>query len=98
MKRKFIPWTTTELVMALNLYRSLKNNRMTMTASNPLIQQLAKAIGRTAAPAVAMRMGNFLALDSNGTKGLKNGGPSLAEFWRRHWLPYNQPSLIANPI
>jgi hypothetical protein len=86
-------WSHSELLQSLKLYQELKKSKVSMTASNPRIQQLAKTIGRTAA-AVAMRMGNFLALDSNGTNGLKNGGPSLAKFWRRHTTQLNQSTIF----
>ena len=72
-------WTRDELVLALNLYLRLPFGRMHQ--SNPEVVALAALIGRTPG-SVAMRLGNFAALDpALDRRGMANASAGARTIW-----------------
>lgn len=73
-------WTREELILAMNLYLRLPFGRMHRGA--PEVIELAGIIGRTPS-AVAMRLGNFAALDESlDRRGMPNVGADARAIWR----------------
>lgn len=66
-------WNEKDYLLTLDLYYKIKETRASMGASNPQVQDLAKKINRTPS-SVAMRLQNYAFFDTQGEKGLKNGG------------------------
>lgn len=66
-------WNEKDYLLTLDLYFKIIDSRSTLGASNHQVQELAEKINRTPA-SVAMRLQNYAYHDSNGEKGLKNGG------------------------
>ncbi|MDO9445309.1 MAG: hypothetical protein Q7K37_08320 [Dehalococcoidia bacterium] len=72
-------WTRDELVLALNLYLRLPFGRMHQ--SNADVLALASLIGRTPG-SVAMRLGNFAALDpALDRRGMANASAGARAIW-----------------
>ncbi len=83
------PWTRRDLILAFELYCRVPFGRI--TTRNPLIQQLAAALGRTSA-SVARKLGNFGSLDpelaARSVRGLTHVSKLDREVWdefHRDW-------------
>lgn len=94
-------WTREELIVAFNLYCKIPFGKI--NSNNPLIKQLAEAIGRTPS-AVAWKLVNFASLDPSlierGVKGATNGGKLdklIFEEFYNDWdsLAYESEMLLA---
>lgn len=72
-------WNEKDYLLTLDLYFKIKDSRTTLGASNPQVQELAEKINRTPA-SVAMRLQNYAYYDSEGEKGLKNGGKACESY------------------
>lgn len=74
-------WTRDEFLVTLDLYL---NDNITESKSDPVVQDIAKLIGRTP-DAVVYRLGNYRHLDPAGTKGLENTGQPCVEIWQEFY-------------
>ena len=75
-------WTREELLAVLYFYTKYKGE-LTTPQNHPLIEKLAKAMGRTV-DSIAMRIGNYRSQDpAYPGRGLEGGGPYM-EIWREY--------------
>ena len=75
-------WTRKELLAVLYFYVTLKEE-LTSPQNHPLIENLAKAMGRTVA-SIAMRIANYQSQDpAHPGRGLEGGG-SYVRIWQEY--------------
>ncbi len=72
-----LPWSRAEVVLALALY---KTPGVSPSKDDPSVQELAGLIGRTR-DAVALKLANLRAIDSNGRSGMSHCAPIDRKVW-----------------
>ncbi|EMA25389.1 HNH endonuclease [Haloarcula amylolytica] len=80
-------WDRDEYLVTLDLY--LNQDDYLEDSSDETVQKIAALIGRSPG-AVAMRLGNYRALDPSGTKGLTNYNEACYEIWKEFYGNENE--------